>query len=207
MVHDIDELLPEVLTYAPKCPEPLAFRFIREAAVEVCTRGKVWRESDEIEVDEPEGEILCTLPDASIIEIEWAALDSQELTPKTLAWLDCNVRGWQTSTETAPPRYITQLELNTVMIVPRATGTLKLRLVLKPSRTALTLPSTLIEHYGTDIGKGAAGRILTTPNAEWANPQLGAALVAEFQSRLDSLAVTAAKGQQGAPLRTKGRYF
>lgn len=204
---DIDEFLPEVKTYARDCPDPVARRFIREAARELCKRGRVWRERDGFKVRTPECTALCSFEDASIDKIEWAMLDDTELTPQTPAWLDRWQPDWSTTNEIGSPRFITQLSPNTLTVVPKASGQLKVRLVLLPSRTAMTLPEFLLEQYGTEIGKGAAGRILVLPGTEYTNPQLGSAYVAEFKSLLDKISVQAAKGQQNAPLRTKGYYF
>ncbi|CAN7305442.1 hypothetical protein LJR231_001570 [Phyllobacterium sp. LjRoot231] len=204
---DIEEFLPDVLTNAPSCPEPLAYRWIREAAKEVCQRGKMWREWDEFQVTSPESEGTNTNQSASIFSIESATLDGSPLEAQTLAWLDTNIKGWNDLTDIASAKYVTQLTPNTVTVVPKMTGLLKLRLVLFPSRTAESLPDFLLEQYGATIAKGASGRVLTTPNKDFANPQLGLALLSEFKTELDTIALNAAKGQQRSRLRVTGRYF
>lgn len=204
---DIDEFLPDVKTFARACPDPLARRFIREAARELCQRGRVWKERDEFDVTASNCEGVCSFEDASIDTIEWAMLDETELEPKTPAWLDDWQADWATTDEVGTARFITQLTPNSVAIVPKAAGRLQVRYALIPSRTAMTMPDFLLEQYGTEIAKGAAGRILVLPNTEYTNPQLGSAYVSEFKALLDSLSIKAAKGQQNAPLRTKGQYF
>lgn len=206
MACDIDDLLPEVLIYAPKVPHIVAFRFIREIAKEFCQRTRLWRAQDEFEVTAPESEGITTISDANIFEVEWAELEDIALEPVKPSWLDQNVPLWQTlENETA--KYVTQLSPNTLTVVPKATGTLKLRLVLEPSRKAMTLPDFMVEQHGTLIGRGAAARIMLTPDQDYTNPNLGAAMNAEFKADLDRLAVKAVKGQQRAPLRTKGSFF
>lgn len=208
-VVDIDLLLPQVLKYAPKCPEPLAIDELRQAAIELCERAKLWRESDEITLEAPEAQGLCTIQESSIVSIEWAELAGCELEPVTVEWLDNRYPDWSyAEEEVGASRYITQLTPNMVTVYPRAPGRLRMRLVLKPSLESFTLPRFLREHHAVTIGKGAAGRVLTTAaDVEWANPQLGAALVSEFQSLRDGIALKATKGQQGARLRTKGSYL
>ncbi|MEY3774195.1 MAG: hypothetical protein RLZZ129_975, partial [Verrucomicrobiota bacterium] len=39
------------------------------------------------------------------------------------------------------------------------------------------------------------------------NPQLGAAFVQRFSADMDRLSVSARKGQQNAPLRTRAQFF
>jgi len=71
----------------------------------------------------------------------------------------------------------------------------------------MTLPRVLMTNYRTEIARGAAGRILTSPHSDIANPSLGISLLAEFHERLDTLSLKALKTQLGAPLRTKPSYF
>lgn len=204
--RDIDVLLSEVLPYAPNCPELFAIRHIREAAAELCKRARLWRQTDEVPICATDSEALCTIEDAAIFQIEWAKLAEQDLEPVTVLWLDKHRPGWTDCTDATDAKYITQLTPNSVAVVPMVAGLLKVRYVLYPSRTAATLPDFLVEQYATEIGRGAASRILTTPG-EFANPQLGLKFEADFKSLLNSLSVQAAKGQQNAPLRTEGAYF
>ncbi|AAL49596.1 unknown [Sinorhizobium phage PBC5] len=207
MAHmvDIDDFLPQVLLYAPNCADQVAYRFLREAAREFCQRTNCWRESDEVTISTPECEGIGTTSDAEIQLIQRAELDGVPLTPRTVAWLDENRPGWETSTEITVARYITQIQPNTVTVVPRAEGTLTMRLVLKPSLSARTLPGFLLDQWGTEIGKGAAARVLLLPESQ--NPDLGAGLLQEFKDCLGTEAIRTTKGQQGARLRTRGSYF
>jgi hypothetical protein len=203
---EIYDLLPELLTHAPNAPEPLALRYLRETAKVVCRRTRLWRESDEIAVTTPEYEGLCSIQDAAIFEIEWARLGEHDLEPVTPAWLDRNRPGWQVDTEEASPRYVTQLNPSTVTIVPRATGTLKLRLILETSRDAEALPD-FFEMHAAELGKGAAGALLLAPHQDLTNPKIGAMLIGEFNDWLNTLAVQAVKGQQKSRLRTTAQFF
>ena len=204
---EIEEFLPDVLAFAPSCPIPLAYRWIRDAAKQICVRGLMWREWDEFQVTSPESEGITTYPDASIERIESAKLDDVPLEPKTPAWLDKHVTDWESYSDLGPASYVTQISPNTVTVVPKVSGVLKIRLVLYPSRTAEMLPAFLLDQHATEISKGAAGRVLITPNKEFANPQLGLSLISEFTTALDTIAVKAAKGQQRARHRTTGNYF
>nr|WP_154384732.1 hypothetical protein [Aminobacter sp. MDW-2] len=199
--------MPEVLTYAPNCPEPTALKAIRDAARLLCKRTNIWRDTDEFQVTTPDCEGICTIPDASIHEIQSAELNDVDLLPKTIAWLDEHRPRWKTETEVASVgRFITQLAPNTVTIVPKAAGLLRARLILHPSRRATTIPEFLVEQYGQEIGKGAAGAVLLIPG-ELFQPDLGAALTAAFEAKLSTIKTTTEKGQVGARLRTKGSYF
>lgn len=205
-MRDIDDLLPQVLVYAPNCSDVLARRYIREAAREFCSKADIWTERDTVTIVDPEGECLCTVSDAEILKIKSAKLDGIELTPQSADWLDDNVTDWDTAIGQA--RYITQIKPGAVLVAPRATGKLTMRVVLRPSIRALQLPDFLVDTYATEIGKGAAGRVLMHATDDGgANPALASALLGEFSSYLDSLPMKVARGQQGARPRTKGSFF
>lgn len=207
-MREIDELLIQVLPHAPSCPEPVAIRYLREAAIEIARKARNWAETDTISVAAPDYECLVPFEDAIVLSIEKAWFDGQALEPIDVKALDDLAGDWQApGAATGTPRYLTQLRPDTVSVVPRATGTLRMRCVLAPSHTATTLPDFMIDQHGVEIGKGALGRILTHPNAEWANPQLGGLYLGEFQAILSRLHHKALKGQQNAPLRTKASFL
>lgn len=203
---DIDEFFPQVKTHAPSAPEPLIARYVREAAQELCHNARLWRQSERFALTAPECQGVLTDPDQSIVAIDNARLDDVALEPVTIAWLDDRHPGWDQRDDVAAARYITQIGPDRITVFPRQEGQLSVRLILKPSRTAETLPEFLLEHHDAAIAKGAAGRVLATPG-EWANPELAGAMLSEFERLKGSAKIAAAKGQQGGRLRTRGSYF
>jgi len=207
-MRDIDDILPYAMPYAPRAPEPLVLRSIRDAARQLCSAARFWREDDSFTIAKPESVGLCTISDALIIGIEAAALDEFPLLPKTVGWLDRNEPGWSSYLEQeGGARYVTQLTPLSVTVVPKSSGHLTIRYVLQPSLEAMTLPDFLVEAHADALGKAAAGYVLTTPDADFANPQLGAAFLTGFAAYCNTAKWMAAKGQQNAPQRVKGRYF
>lgn len=206
-MQDIDLFLPDLLTLVPNCPDPLAFRWLRRAAMQICTRTKLWREADTFPIVPDEWEGVCTVTDAAIVEIENAMLDGQQLRPVTPADLDAELPNWQFSPEVGTARFITQVKSDTVTVIPRASGTLQARLILKPSVSAEQFPDFLLEHYSELVAKGAASNLLMQPKTDFENPALAGVLKQEFREELDSAASRAAKGQQRAPARVKARWF
>ncbi|WP_276200272.1 hypothetical protein [Chelatococcus sp. XZ-Ab1] len=205
---DIEELLPEVLTRAPSAPHLEALAKIREAAKTLCRRAKLWREEDELVVVSPECEALYASQNARIHRIEWAEMLGYPLTFRDVGWLDMNDPRWRDYTaDSERPRFITQLQPNVITVVPKATGALKLRTVLVPSRNALMLPDFLVEDYGEVIGTGAAGLVLSVPNPEVYNPDLAGALLTQFDAEVSRIAASAARPQMNAPRRTRARFF
>lgn len=206
---ELDELLREVVVHAPNAPEPMVIRYLREAAQEFCRRTKVWRVTDLIKVVTPECEGILSIQDAQIYEIETVALNGRPLEPATVADMDLVQPGWSQhyGAETAQARWVVQIQPNTVTVVPRETGDLNVRMVLLPSRDALTVPDFLAEQYGADIGKGAAARVLTINDNEFANPQLGAALYQEWRMLLDEMSFRAQRTQLRTKPRTRPNFF
>lgn len=206
MAQEIDRFLPKVTMYVAGASELLVYELLREAARELCERTKVWREHDEFEVTDPDYEGIPTLEDAEIVSIEAARLDGEPLEPVTVQWLDANVEDWR-DLEDTPARYVTQLQPNSVRIVPMATGMLKARMVLKPSIDALSLPDFLFYQYASELGRAAAGRALLIPGKPFTNPQLGSSLLSEWSTRLDTLSTKTTRGQHRAPIRTKASWL
>jgi hypothetical protein len=204
--RSIDILLPDVMTFAPSAPEPMAYRYIREAAREMAHNVKLWREWVTVTAVAGAENGIVTLPDSDIVEIQTATINGHKLSPVTVEYLDSYHPGWDIETSLGTGRYVTQTNPRLFSIWPRESGQVRLRLLLQPNRTCLTLPSVLVDKYGEVVVRGAAGLLLLAPS-DFANPTLGAGLVAEFQSRLSTLKVEHTKGQQGARLRTTGVWF
>jgi hypothetical protein len=208
MPRAIDDLLPEVLVYTPNAPEPVALRYIREAARKLCHDARLWRTTSTIQVTAPQSQGILTIADAEMVEIETARINGHDLEPVTVAWLDDKHPNWDNDTATTSAgRYITQLNPRTIAIYPRETGNCVMRMVLQPSKNCLTVPDVLVELHATTVGRGAAALLLMLPGVDFANPQLGLAISAEFDGKVASLKTEHTKGQQGARLRTRGDYF
>lgn len=212
---DLDRLLPEVMTHARSVPEPTALRYLRNAAIELCQRTKCWAEFDEITITgDDDGEAVTTIEDATIFEIKSARLTNSDggkyvLDPVTPEWLDDYDPGWKYDFDesTAPGRFVTQIKPNTVMVLPKDTGTLNIRLILVPERKAEMIPDFLIDQFHDLLGKGAAAKVLLLPNTEYTNPNLGAAMWSDFLMGLDELALRSQMKQMRAKPRTRATWF
>lgn len=212
-MKDIELLLPRVFEAAAACPEPTAIRHLRDAAIEFCRRTRVWRESDEFELTEDGCEGLAPFQGTQIYEITSGSFvldaDGDEagipLDPVTIDWLDRERPGWRF--EKGTPRWITQVAPNTVRIAPRATGRLRLELILLPSEDAIELPDVLVDTYARQLADGAIGAILLLPT-DFRNPDLGAMHAGRFDQALGRFGARVPRGQQRAPRRVRpSSYF
>lgn len=205
---DLSVFLPHIKQYAPGVPIPTAYFALRQAAIDFCTRTKLWRYEDEYDVAAEDSDDISAPNNAVILDLEAVYFDGFELTPKTPAWLDENARGWRTNEVTGgPAKYITQIEVNTFRLVPAATGHINIYSWLKPSQDADQLPAFLGDQYREVIAHGALARILIMPGMPFSNPSMGAVFASSFSGSLDSTQHKGITGQQRARPRTRGNFF
>lgn len=162
---------PLVLTYAVGLPVPSARRLVRQAAITFCERTNCWREILTVDVDEA-NEAIVTPAYATLHRIEEATFDSIKLIPTQ--YTDLSAADWETE---GTPGYITQVNPNTISLIPPATGTLTISAFLKPiegssmvtsgSETVDELdvvPTFMFLQYAQQIAWGALARALRIPN-------------------------------------------
>lgn len=199
---------PAIMPFAPGVPIITAENWIRQAAIEFCERTKLWRWSDSFTLTSDLSEDILSPAGSTVFGIELAELDGRKLTSVTPEWLDANLSGWRTNENIeGGGRYFTQLEPNTICVVPNSIGTLYLSLFLKPSHDATEVPDFIADQYRQAIADGALGQILAIPNQSFTDTQMAIARTQLFQSRLDSLANSGSTGQQRARVGTKPRFM
>lgn len=199
MTRDIEELFPNVLQYAPSCPEPLMTKHLREAAIQLCKTTRCWRDMDELEVVGAVNVVPAILPYAALFQIEKAWFNDCELEPKTFQQ-DMLMH------DEGMPRYITQASPNSVILDPPGKGTLKITMFLMPSQNAQELPDFMFEQFPMALAHGALGSLLMLPNQPFSSPQMGAVFAAQFQQVLDRNFAFNLRGQQRARIRTKASW-
>lgn len=206
-MRDLDDFLPLILPYAPNAPEPIVFRCLRDAAIRFCDRTELWRSSDTITTDGLNPEPISMPPDAILAKIVTCAIDGIALDPVSIVDLSRDRPDWRTEdVGTGGASWYVSPDFGTVQAVPRASGTITVDFIAKPTVDALTLPDFLFDHYGQVLADGAAGAVLLMPGS-FSNPQLGAGLSARFENKIDGLFNAGRRGQHRAPTHTRGRYF
>lgn len=203
---DLEAFLPQVMPYAPGCPEPTALAAIIKAAQDFCERTKLWRDKDQFTVTPTSCNVVCVPDGADLFEIEQATLNGYLLEPITQADLNSRLPDWRTREETQG-RWITQTEPGSVMVVPRSTGTLFLATVLRPANDAEQMPDFIAQHYLRVIADGALAEILMTPGQPFTAPDRAQFYSMRFEQRLGELSTRSIQGQQRARLRTKASWF
>lgn len=206
---DLRDLAPLVMTSVPGCPLPMACDYMRDAFIEVCDRGRVWRFRDEETVDgaDPFHELANLPAGTTVVAIERAWFDGRELTPVAYRSLTPT----DLEREDAVPCEFTQSLPDRVLLYPRGSGTLTLSLFLKPTEAqigyTMAIPDFARDRYARLIAAGALARLLALPGKGWTDPGTAAAHAAYFEGELRDLAVKSVTGQQRAPIRARANWF
>lgn len=207
-MKSLDAFMTLITPHAKGVPVPTAYNGIRLAAIEFCEKTRLWKYNDTFTVKPTDSEVLCAPAGSVVHEIESARFNGCNLTPKLPSQLDAEQRGWRTDTQTAQEsRFITQLELNTITLYPRATGSLDLSLWLKPAYDASELPDFMVDMYRNDIAEGALAYILMTPGQPFSSPDLATFYRMKFDNRLGTLSYKSTVGQQRARPRVKATFY
>ena len=200
-MRDLLDFLPHVLPHAMACPDPVAVKYLREAAQEFCARTRIWRETDEFPTLPDEEEVLCVPPYAALHEIDEAWFDTGRLEPKRFDEVFGRDEG------DGQPRYITQAGPDRVKIVPHAVGTMRVSMFLKPAEGADVVPDMLFDHHARTIGWGALREVLMLPNQPFSDPQKALMFGARFDQAVNRHFAANLTGQHRARGHARGRYF
>lgn len=223
----LDAFLPSVRPWAPGVPDVTAHKNIRLAAIEFCERTRLWRFEDDYDVTVETCNAGIFVPNgAALHDIEMVMFDGRELLPKATRDVDRLQTGtrWRTNGNiigsvaggnqmvvlpppTSIPKYYTQIDQNSLRVVPAMAGHVYICTRLKPTQDATAIPDFIANEYREVIGWGALGRILTIPGQSYSSPDLGAFYAQKFTEKLDRLSTKGVTGQQNAPKRSRARYF
>lgn len=207
IMKDLDAFMPAIRPYAPGCANVTAFAAIRLAAIEFCERTKLWRWEDDFDVFADDAEQITTPYGSVLLDLDKVFFEGDELERATPNYLDLHEPGWRTFLQDGKPQYITQLELNTLRVVPSQAGHVNVYGWLKPSADAKQLPDFLSDQYREVIAAGALSRLLSQPGQPYTNPTNGAGYSALFEMKLTAISGKAPNGQQRAPRRTRASFM
>lgn len=203
---DLDVFVPNVLPYAPGCAEPTAFTALIHAAQTFCERTRLWRGADTIALTPISGNVVTAPVGADLFEIEQAALDGCPLEPIAQADLNRKYPHWR-DMDAGQGRWITQIDLGSVLVVPKCTGSLTLSTFLRPAEDAEQLPDFLPQLYRQCIADGALAEILMLPGQPFTDPATAQFYAQRFEAKLCELATRTIKGQQRAPARVRSQFM
>ncbi len=206
----IEDFLPLVLQHAPSLPVPLAVEHIRQAAATFCAETRCWRGRLSFAITGNPTAIPAPL-NAIVHEIERAEFGGITLEPALPEdFTDTELTALPDAAG-GPPRWITQENPDSVIILPAQTGTLTLHVFLKPSMAVVfggdaarnTLPDFLHAHHGKFIACGALASALLLPDEAFNDQNRAQYFMQQFQSRIDAVRSEHRRGQQRRPLRQR----
>lgn len=214
---NVAAFFPLVAPHAYGASEPIMSQAIRLSAIEFCERTRCWRHASTYDIL-ASGEATAIAPGyAAIHEFEVATFDDEiELEP--IAYTDVEPGGFDL---TGPPKYITQVSPNEIIILPAGAGSLDLSVFLKPRHGQEyelqadgdvenlydAVPEFLLTMYGERIAAGALWRLLTQENTPYYSPQRGALFKAKFDEAAEASFGSNIRGQQRARIRSAAYWF
>lgn len=175
---------PEV----PGCAEPILLDAILEACIDFCTRSELLSEIVTQALVAGTKTYTLTPTNAALYPARLRVVlkEGLPLTPTnaaSYALLPERTGSGTPTTYFAPTR-----NQVTLAPVPNAAATLEFDLVLRPTRTATSVPQVLFDEWVKTIANGAKAQLMAQVGRPWAN----AALAVYFQGLFDDAVATAA---------------
>ena len=182
---DIDQFQRRVSHVARGCPTAVLRDAILQAAEDFCERTWLWKDYLTLEAVEGQVEYALQPPrSADILAVAEVAVDG--------------VRAEFTTPDRATIRF---------WAAPQAGLEIKALAVLKPSRTAKTLPDFLWDEWQDAIAAGARYKLLDMAGSDWFSPQLSDKYRLEFERLWVPRARVETAHRQGRPLSVQKRRF
>jgi len=199
-VIPLEEFHPFILPFVPDCPIPFLDFQLALAARELCERTNAWRTVDSFTSSGGAGESFAIPPNSSVHEIEFVHFDGYPLSP-------LQFREASQYLETGSPVGYTQIEANTISLIPAGVGSVVVSAVLKPVSGADSFPDFLLDQYPQEMTDGTLAKILMIPGQPWSDPQRGLMHRASFNAAVDKAFTAGVRGQQRAPVRTRSSFL
>lgn len=212
----IDTLIPLLSPHVNGCPRPLSRRALIDAAREFCTL------TDAIEVT---SDPIATIP--GVAEYEVDAGPGMEMVRVVRAWLGATPLTTVASSQVMLPRNAvlgtpTHLRVAAgyedsndeqdavAVLLPTpdsATPALVVRMSVRPTRTARSLPTQLVREWADAVVMGAVARVRSIPGRPFTDLVSAAAARSDFTSGVSAARVRHQSGMVRANTRVRGPRF
>ena len=205
-----DYLLPGLKGLTPGTNALLA---LREAAIELCERSRIWRYTPTaIDSVASQSTYPLTPPSGSeVSDVLWASYNSQvpNLSPASHADLDVLFpEGWRAEEGDVQYFYVTNdQELRLVKIPSEGvTGGIELEIALIPAFDATTLPDFLFANWRNEIAMGARAKLQMQKAKPWSDSAGARDAMRDFNAAIGEATYTADRSNTTAPIRTRAQY-
>ncbi len=206
------DFYPAIRASTKDCPLGLATYHLRQAAIDFCARTWFWQ-VDLALVDSIAGQAEYSFvqpTDGIVHKIIHARFSGQKMPDINVDQLEEIYQNWE-SQSGAVPQYITQKSPDKYILVPKpdavVTGAIYIKVVVKPSQTAATLPNNLMEEYKSIIIAGALARIKGEKEKPWTDVSGAKKSELIYQQAVGPAKTRAQKGFTRANRRVKAHYF
>lgn len=197
MAVAVDQLYNVIRVELPGIPEPILVEGVRKAVQEFFKQSEAWRYTVPGLLDWTTAAVFPALAAGTEIpvgtrvmrvdEVKYAS-DGVALQPivfKTRQQLDSELSNWEVLTGSGPLRWTNDNDY-APRIVPIATanvtGSLKVRVILAPINTLVSLPDFLYYEFEDDFKNGALARLMKIPGKDWTNFTAAAAYASLFRA-------------------------
>lgn len=173
-----DELLPDVNHYAPNCPEMIAVRELRRAAITFFNEVPVYTHTTDIPVTAGKNRYVAPTPlDTTLSQVLSVSLNGKKLNAIIPNSLEAMSKG-----NGRTDSFYEQNNTLTLTPTPQQSGTLTLRVAVKPTRDANELDDTQMDRWVDAIVNQAVFRLTSMPERTWSNPSIAQAAQAMYES-------------------------
>lgn len=191
--------LPEVLPYAPHCPEVFAVNAIRNAAIEFCERSH-WLVYENDPITGVANLAYYTLNppnDMRVLRVINAWYDQFPLVGKSEQELrSMFLTDWRK--QQGAPRYFTQLQDDEIMLVGTPTvteaGALAVIASIQPTRVSVSTQDSLYDRWAETIAYGAKARLYAAPGQPFTNIKLAGEAQAMFRNGIGKATIERNRG-------------
>lgn len=207
---NLSAFFPRLIPYAPGVSEPLAQQALLDAAIDFCERSYVVTQdldpmtlpagTDTVELEPPTGTVVAAVTRA------WFDERLLQATPAAHVFNPFRPDGRPVEYYGA---FIDDVYCLTVHPAPDETkpNALLVRVALKPSRSATTVPTLLFDHYADAIVDGALGILLAVPDQPFSNEAKAFAMAQMARSKAAQAKADSLRGRVQSSMRVKMRTF
>lgn len=185
----MSQCLPEL----PGVPDPMLVSALNNAAIQLCQKAGVWRDTQTITLIANEPTCDFDLPPSSrlraIEAIKYAGL---EIFPKSPTELDYLLPGWQA--QVGGPSYYYAVSTDgdplAIALVPmpgpdQAGKTIVVEASFVPLQNSQTFDSELLERYSDCIANGAKSALMRMPKKPWTDKESAADYEGRYVTAID----------------------
>jgi hypothetical protein len=205
-----DSFLPEVLPYAPNCPELIAVNAIRNACIEFCEKTWFWQhdctpQTGALNVSEYTPDVPT---DTHLVGVINAWYDGQMMFPEDNATLRRKFPYSDYRDATGQPKFWQHTDPDTMLIVPKPDANsagmlLTMRVAVAPVRASTDVNAQIHERYVELIAQGALARLKATGGQPYSDPTGAVLLDRMFKSECVKVRADVERSLTRGPLRVR----